>query len=270
MRCSRQTHSDLVKDRGRARRQLRERSQRRRRRQMALPPARRRPTASSAASSTRPARPRARRRSPGDRRAACRGSAARCARDRRESAARCATTADPAAACTCLSARLIGIGIVEHERARQQEIRDAAERVDVGAAVDRRFAQRHLRRDVARRARGVPSIVNCVVRSSPAMNLARPKSSTLTKSWCRPTLQIMTFDGFRSRWTRPCRCASSSDSADRRQDRQHASGRLRAERRHERLEADAVEQLHHVVEAPIARHAEVVEVDRVRRLQTRR
>ena len=46
------------------------------------------------------------------------------------------------------------IGIVEHERAREQEVGDAAERVDVGAAVDRRFAHRHLRRDVARRARG--------------------------------------------------------------------------------------------------------------------
>ena len=36
-------------------------------------------------------------------------------------------------------------------------------------------------------------------------------------------------------------------------DGQHAARRLRTERRHERLQADAVEQLHHVVEAAVLR-----------------
>ncbi len=204
-----------------------------------------------------------------DRRAACRGSAARCARDRSGWRARCATTAARAAAWTCLSARLIGLGSSNTSVPVEQEIRDAAERVDVGAAVDRRFAHRHFRRDVSRRARGSAFHRQLRREVVAGMNLARPKSRTLTKSWLKPTLQIIAFDGLRSRWTRPCRWASSSDSRDRHQNRQDTSCRLRAERRHQRLETDAVEQLHHVVEAPISRHAEIVEVDRVGRLQAR-
>jgi hypothetical protein len=50
----------------------------------------------------------------------------------------------------------------------------------------------------------------------------------------------------------------------------HALGWLRAEAVDQRLEIDAVEQLHHVVERALARDAKVVELDRVGRTQRRR
>ena len=49
-----------------------------------------------------------------------------------------------------------------------------------------------------------------------------------------------------------------------------ALGGLRAEALDQRLQVDAVEQLHHVVEGAFARDAEVVELDRVRGAQRRR
>ena len=111
-----------------------------------------------------------------------------------------------------------------------------------------------------------PSIVSWVA-SSHAAHFARPKSSTLTKSCWSASLHSITFDGFRSRCTRLCWCASSSDAQICAQDRPHARRRLRTERRDQRLQADPVQQLHHVVELPVAGDAEVVEIDRVRRLQ---
>ena len=161
------------------------------------------------------------------------------------------------------------IGIVEHERARQQEIGDAAERVHVGAAVNRRFAHGHFGRDVSRRARGrafhrqlcrqvvtgnelgeteVENLDEVVVQADLADHRVRRLQIAVDQA-----LTVGFLERFR----------------DRHQNRQNASRRLRAERRHQRLETDAVEQLHHVIEPPITRHAEIVEVDRVRRLQTR-
>jgi hypothetical protein len=51
---------------------------------------------------------------------------------------------------------------------------------------------------------GVPSVAPSMVRckaSAPPNGFASPKSSTFTKSQVCATWQIITFDGFRSRWT---------------------------------------------------------------------
>ena len=56
-------------------------------------------------------------------------------------------------------------------------------------------------------------------------------------------------------------------AADLAQDEDDAGCRLRTERRDERLQADAVEQLHHVVETAVLRGAEIVEIHGVGRLQ---
>ena len=96
-------------------------------------------------------------------------------------------------------------------------------------------------------------------------SLTRPKSSTLTKSNVVPARLTTTFAGLMSRWTRPFACASASERADLAQEVDDPLRRQRPELLDQRLEVEAVEQLHHVVERAVVGDAEVVELHRVRR-----
>ena len=103
---------------------------------------------------------------------------------------------------------------------------------------------------------------------SRALELDQPEVEDLDEVPPRARTQLTTMlAGLMSRWTRPFRCASSSEAQTCVEEVDRALGRHRAEALDQRVEVHAVEQLHHVVERAVVGHAEVVELHRVRRLE---
>ena len=162
-----------------------------------------------------------------------------------------------------------GIGVVEHERAGQQEVGDASDGVEVGAVVDHGLAEGDFRCDVSGRAARHPFHGELSHLFVLAQGLGQAEVQDLH--------EVVGQRHFAEHHVRRFQVAMHQGVLMRLLEREahlpddvgHAVGWLRSELRDERLQADAVEQLHHVVEPAILRGAEVIQIHRVRRLQGR-
>src|SRR5262249_55819519 len=108
-----------------------------------------------------------------------------------------------------------------------------------------------------------PSRVSFVPPASPTSSeRTRPKSNSLTTSYCPPCRQTMTLLGLMSRWTSPASCASRNAPHNCRKKWSTRAGGC-GPSRHQLLQAQAGEVLHDVVEGAVLGVAVVENLDRV-------
>ena len=162
-----------------------------------------------------------------------------------------------------------GIRVGEHERPRS-----AGSRRRIRARTDRRVRLRPIRLPRPTLGRHVFGRAKRDTFHRQAATLRRLRRASQVRSRALSRSRATARPGRSSRWTVSDRGAESvlvvrllERSADLPQNRNDARGRLGPERVDERLQADAVEQLHHVIQAAFLRRAEVVQINSIRRLQ---
>ncbi len=96
-----------------------------------------------------------------------------------------------------------------------------------------------------------------------ASGLTRPKSSSLATSKRPPRWAAKTLPGLMSRWIRPTACASRSACAHLPQEVYDALGGQRAVALEQRLQAQAGQVLHHVIEGAVVGPAIIEDLDGV-------
>ena len=147
-------------------------------------------------------------------------------------------------------------------RAGEQLVHDHADRIDVGAMIER-LAERLLGRHVVRRAEDRRRCASALCAPSAPETLAMPKSRIFTTArpfFCARKM----FSGFMSRWTMPLSCAAREPAA-------RPAARCRAPHRRRAAasccmrsaSATPVEELHRQVHRARRQRREIVDLDDV-------